>query len=178
MYKTLFIILIFAASLFSAGKHAVYGKATYHPVHVSYTNVVYVKDKKQFKLLFKIFVDDFDRILQKNYKVQLKLEKGDKKIGHEEIITKYILDHFKIIIDSKDYTASRLKFSAFEIKEKAIWLHYTYKFNGKSNNFELWNSLMTDLYPDQTNLLIFGFNGFEDAIRFTNKKTKEVLSVK
>jgi hypothetical protein len=178
MRKTVFVIFFLLLSFFPVGKHSLYGNATYHPVHVSYTNVAYLKDKKQFRILFKIFVDDFDRILQKKYNAALKLEKGEKPEGHELIITKYILEHFKIIIDNKDYTASRLKFLKLELKEKAIWLHYSYKFNGKSNNFELWNSLMTDLYPDQTNLLIFDFNNLQEAIRFTNKKTKEVLSVK
>ena len=172
------ILLGVFTTLSSNTGHVEVQETNFHPVHVSYTNVEYVQDKKQFQILIKIFADDFDLILQKKYGVFLNLEKGKKPNGYEKIVTKYILEHFKIIVDNKDYMESRLKFSYLELKEKAIWLHYNYKFNGKSDKFELWNSLMTDLYRDQTNLLIFNYQGFQKAIRFTNDKTKEVLSVK
>ncbi len=150
----------------------------FHPVHVSYTNVEYNVEKKQFDILFKIFVDDFDKILQKKYNVFLNLEKGKRLKDYDKIISKYIIEHFKIVINNKDYTSARLKFTHSELKEKAIWLRYTSKYKGKSKRFEVRNSLMTDLYRDQTNLLIFSYLTYQEAVRFTNNKTKEILLVK
>lgn len=172
-YRIFFIVFLL---FFVPKRNNLSGKATLHPVHVSYTNVEYDNTNKEFKILYKIFVDDFDKIIQQKYGVNLELEKGKKKEAYEKIITKYILEHFKLIIDSKDYTKLRLKFSDSEVREKAIWLYYKYRYNGKSANFEVWNSLMTDLYRDQTNLLIFTFSGNQVALRFTNSKIKEQIS--
>lgn len=172
--------IIFAVTtvLSSNASHFEVQETNFHPVHVSFTNVEYIKEKKQFQILFKIFADDFDLILKNKYNVFLNLENGEKPNGYEKIVTKYILEHFRIVIDNKDFTESRFRFLNLEFKEKAVWLHYIYKFKGPGDSFELWNSLMTDLYYDQTNLLIFNYNSFQKAIRFTNDKTKEVLSVK
>ena len=166
------------SAFFAENKPDVSTKTNFHPVHVSYTNVEYIKDKKQFQILIKIFADDFDRVLKKKYGVYLNLANGEKPKAYEKIIDKYIFEHFKIVIDKENYTKSSLKFIHFELRDKAVWLHYICKYKGKSYNFELWNSLMTDLYEDQTNLLIFSFNGFQKAIMFTNDKTSEVLSIK
>ncbi|MEN8120235.1 MAG: DUF6702 family protein [Bacteroidota bacterium] len=178
MSNLIFVLLGVITVFSSYDRHLVVQETNFHPVHVSFTNLEYVKDKKQFQILFKIFADDFDLVLKKKYNVFLNLENGEKPDGYEKIVTKYILEHFKIVIDNKDFTESKLKFLHLELKEKAVWLHYIYKFKGQSNSFELRNSLMTDLYYDQTNLLIFNYNSFQKAIRFTNDKTKEVLSVK
>ncbi len=161
-----------------SGKQNFNKKANFHPVHVSFTNIEYVQDNKQFQILIKIFADDFDLILKKNYNVFLNLQNGKKPNDYEKTVSKYILSHFKIFIDNKDYSSTKLKFSNLELKEKAVWLHYTLKYKGNSTRFELWNSMMTDLYYDQTNLLIFNYKSYQKAIRFTNDKTKEVLSVK
>ena len=170
-----FILLVITVACFFPGAKLLKG-ATYHPVHVSYTNVEYDAQTKEFHILFKIFVDDFDKILQQKYGVSLELEHGKKKEGYQKYVTQYLLDHFKIIVDNKDFTKTRLKFSHSEIREKAIWLYYNYRYNGKSANFEIWNSLMTDLYRDQTNLLIFTFGDNQKALRFTNSNTKEQVS--
>ncbi len=172
-----FILFVVFGTLSSGNGDFEEKSANFHPVHVSFTSVEYNTDKKQFNILFKIFADDFDRIIDKKYNVFLNLENGHKPDGYDKIVSKYILEHFKIVVDNKDYTVSRLKFTHLELKEKAIWLHYIYKYKGDSVHFELWNSLMTDLYYDQTNLLIFNYHSFQKAIRFTNDKTKEVLSI-
>ena len=176
--SSLLSVLIIVLNIFSASDRQIEVQETnFHPVHVSYTNVEYNADKKQFHILFKIFADDFDLIIKKKYNVFLNLEKGKTPEGYDKIISKYILEHFKIVVDNKDYTKTRLKFINLELKEKAVWFNYTYKYKGNSKHFELWNSLMTDLYYDQTNLLIFNYHSFQKAIRFTNDKTKEVLSI-
>jgi len=171
------LLTVFVTFSSYEGQFDVY-ETNFHPVHVSFTNIEFIEEKKEFQILFKIFADDFDLILKKKYDVYLNLENGKKPNGYEKIVTKYILEHFKIVIDNKNLTASKLRFLNLEFKEKAVWLHYIYKFKGQSDHFELWNSLMTDLYLDQTNLLIFNYYSFQKAIRFTNDKTKEVLSVK
>ena len=171
---SLISVLVFLFSFHAEGK--IKEKATYHPVHVSYTNVEYDAQSKEFKMLFKIFVDDFDKVLQQKYHVSLELQAGKKKSGYQEYITKYINEHFKSFADNKDITNNKLKFSHSEVREKAIWLYYNCRYNGKSANFEIWNSLMTDLYRDQTNLLIFTYLDNQTALRFTNSETIEKVS--
>lgn len=174
MHFNLLLISVFIFSFHVEGK--VKENVSYHPVHVSFTNVEYDVKSKTFKILFKIFVDDFDKVLEQKYHVRLDLQLGKKKNGYQEYITKYINEHFKVFVDNKEITRNKLKFSHSELREKAIWLYYNCKYSGKSAKFEIWNSLMTDLYRDQTNLLIFTYFDNQSAIRFTNSKTLEKVS--
>ena len=41
---------------------------------------------------------------------------------------------------------------------------------GKPNSLYIYNALLTDIYPDQTNLVIFGFKKKETGIKFDVKK--------
>ena len=93
-----------------------------------------------------------------------------------EGINKYILEHFKLVINGKDKTKSELKFINMEVRELSIWLHYEFNYSGNSNTFDIQNSLMTDLYMDQTNLLIFTFKNEQKALKFSLTKTNEKLT--
>lgn len=147
-----------------------------HPIHISFTTIEYNNKESRFKILFKIFVDDFDLILKLKYGYELNLEKGKWGDNHQKIVDKYLLEHFRLVFDNKDKTKSALKFQKREIKEQAIWLYYDFKSKVKSDIFNIQNSLMTDLYPDQKNLLIFVFKGNERAIKFDVEETKQRLS--
>ena len=169
-----FILAVFSAFSFNKVQFNE-PEQSFHPVHVTYTNVEYNSKEKEFKVLYKIFADDFDKILQKKYNVFLNLEKENRQKDYEKTITKYIIANFSISVNNKSLIKPR--FVRSEFKDKAIWLYYSYKFKGKSNRFEIKNSLMTDLYKDQTNLLIFNYLNFQQAIRFTNNKTIEILLI-
>jgi hypothetical protein len=147
-----------------------------HPVHISFTNIEFNPATNKFDILFKLFVDDFDIILTKKYGKTLNLSGGQPIKGAHEIIDRYILEHFKMIINGKDKTKSELKFNKMEVKELSIWLYYDFSFNGNCNTFDLQNSLMTDLYQDQNNLLIFTYKDAQKAIKFSLAKTEEKLT--
>ena len=147
-----------------------------HPVHLTYTNVEFNQSASRFEIMIKLFADDFNSIIQKKYGKDLKLVDGNPVKDANTFIDKYILEHFRLIIDGKDKTKSDLKFVKMEFKELSVWLYYTYSFKGNVNIFSINNSLMTDLYSDQTNLLIFTFKNEQKAIRFSNQKTNEKLN--
>jgi hypothetical protein len=152
-------------------------KRCFHPVHISYTNIEYNNENGKFEILFKLFVDDFDLILQAKYGKDLKLKEGLWEKAYIGIINKYIFEHFKFVIGSKDKTKSGLQFIRRDISEGAIWLYYDFSSKKKSNTFEIYNSLMTDIYPDQTNLLLFTYMEKQKAFRFDISKLKEGFSI-
>jgi hypothetical protein len=148
----------------------------YHPVHISFTNVEYNEEKGTFLILYKFFVDDFNLILKNKYGKDLQLMSGKWDRASNEIVDKYILEHFKLIINNKDKTKSSLKFIRKEIKENAMWLYYDFNSKEKSNNFVVYNTFFNDLYLDQSNLLIFTYKGEQKAYKFDQSNIKEIFS--
>lgn len=151
-------------------------KSSYHPVHISYTNIEFNQKTNQFEILFKLFVDDFGLILNKKYGKNLDLLSNSQTKLYNETIDKYIMEHFKLTINGKDKTRSELKLERYETKEQAIWLYYNFSFKGNCNTFDIHNSLMTDLYQDQTNLLIFSYKNEQKALKFNSSDTNEKLT--
>lgn len=147
-----------------------------HPVHISFTNIDYNEAQDKFEILFKLFIDDFDEILKTRYGKNLNLTGGRWENNYIETINQYMLEHFKLIINKKDKTKSALKFVKKETAEDAIWLYYDFITKEKNNTFEVHNSLMTDLFMDQKNLLIFTYKGKQKALKFDYSYTFEVFS--
>ncbi|MFN8259061.1 MAG: DUF6702 family protein [Bacteroidales bacterium] len=147
-----------------------------HPVHLSYTNIEFNPSAAKFEIMIKLFVDDFNTIILNKYGKDLKLLEGNPAEGASKYIDRYIMEHFRLVINGKDKTKSDMKFEKMEFKEQSIWLYYNYDFKANTNVFDINNSLMTDLYQDQTNLLIFTYKNEQKAIRFSNQKTNEKLT--
>jgi len=52
------------------------------------------------------------------------------------------------------------------------------KLNRKPNSLYIYNSILTDIFPDQTNLLIYSVGGREKGIKFDYHKKEEVLKLR
>ncbi len=169
--KFILITLLFLLPMnFDAIK---FEKKVLHPVHISFTTIEYFEKEHQYKILFKIFADDFDLILNTLYNKNIQLAAGKWEKSYLEPINSYISNNFKLI-DSNDKTLV-LKFDRKEFKEKAVCLYYKVKRKAKKGKFRVLNKLILDLYPDQKNLLIFVFDGKTEAIQFGhNDIEKEV----
>jgi hypothetical protein len=184
--KTLNILIFFSLLTYpiiaNSGNNPIYQDTTcrpvilFHPVHISFTNIDYNEPQDKFEILFKLFIDDFDEILKTWYGKNLNLTGGRWENNYIETINQYMLEHFKLIINKKDKTKSSLKFVKKETAEDAIWLYYDFITKEKNNTFEVHNSLMTDLFMDQKNLLIFTYKGKQKALKFDYSYTFEVFS--
>lgn len=149
-----------------------------HPVHVSFTTIEYFKDESKYKILFKIFVDDFDLILKMKYGKDLQLIRGRWEKNYHKIITKYVYEHFSLNIGKKNKLKNKLNLKKNEIKEQAIWLHYDLEIdNFTDEDIIIQNTLMMDLYPDQKNLLIFVEEDKEQAIKFDLKNKTQIIQL-
>jgi len=146
-----------------------------HPVHFSYTNVEYIKDEKQFKILFKIFADDFDKIIFKKYGFKLGFENKKSPKNYKKIIKKYINENFKIFINNEEKSVLKYDFHKFKDGEPTFYLYFTSKYKGNIKSVKIRNSLMLDLYLDQKNLLIFNYGKIQKAIKFDNKKVSVIV---
>ncbi|NOY37726.1 MAG: hypothetical protein GXO83_09130 [Chlorobi bacterium] len=146
-----------------------------HPIHVALTTVEYQPEKEQFAVTFKIFYDDLESIIAEDYGVALNLGKPDENPETAVWFQRYLDEHFSLLVnDSKKLP---LKYSSKEINEKAIWLYCRIPYTGKINRITLTNTVMMDMYFDQTDLVIFKFDNIEKGLRFHRKYYSESFTV-
>ena len=159
MFSSKILILLFLIPVF-------------HPIHISVTNMEYDVEKQLFEVSFKIFWDDFETIIWRNYDVNLKLTRQDERKDKELYFSKYIFDHFLIKADEKLLNGS---FKKGEIKELSIWMDFSFSCPPDTKKLEIENQIMMDMFDDQTNLLMFRFKKVDKA--FILKQGKEKIAI-
>jgi len=142
----------------------------FHPVHVSVSNVDYSEKNKSFEISIKIFVNDLEQIINSKYNVKVNLGKADENRNSADLINQYITENYSIIINNKTKLKNKLIFKEKKIIEDSIWLYYEYKGVKKNvKTLTIKNSILTDLYKDQNNLLIINYFDFQKGYNLKYK---------
>ena len=64
------------------------------------------------------------------------------------------------------------------MQEDAMLIEMSGELKEKPKSLYIYNALLTDIFPDQSNLLIFEFRERESGIKFDVRKHEEVLMLK
>jgi hypothetical protein len=141
-----------------------------HPVHVSLTGIEYDSMNRVYSVFVKVWSDDLDA------DIKLGSTAGDQLTGDErEIYYKYLTDRILIIEDGK-----QLKMTLLKSETDGVEHRFNLEAGGSRavKNVTVINRIMTRLYEDQANMLLFSFNGIEDGYRFTTADTLKNYKVK
>ncbi len=141
-----------------------------HPVHVSLTGIEYDKINHIYSVFVKVWSDDL------NSDIRL-LKIGSEQINGDEneIYYKYLTDRIILIEDGK-----QLKMTLLKSETDGLEHRFSLEASGSRavTNVTVINRIMTRLYDDQANMLLFSFNGLEDGYKFTAADTLKNYQVK
>jgi hypothetical protein len=149
-----------------------YAVLAWHPLHISVTNIDYAKNEGQIDISVKLFRDDFELVLYQKYQQQINFEDGPSQVTTDSIIGRYVEDNFKLEVDRHKV---KLILKDKKIEEGSVWLNYMIDVNHKVGELKIENSLLTDLYNDQKNLVIVNFGTQHKG--FTLSKDESVFSL-
>jgi hypothetical protein len=146
-----------------------------HPVHVSLMSMEYSEKSDAFNVFLKIYSDDF--------LLDYKLLTGDTpKIDliadrdkTEEVISKYINEKVQIFAEG---TKLNGKLINLESSDGELRMDLIFKNRKNSKNYLVKNLIMTGLYQDQSNLLIFRFGDYEEGKKLTPEIQEQNFIVK
>jgi len=161
----LFNIVFFANSLFA------------HPVHLTVTNIEYNTNDKKFDITIRLFVDDFEKILDTKYNTKLNLFKQNEAKNADFYIQNYITQNLKLKINGNFINEKKFILEKRSQEDITIWLTFSVKYKQRIHSIEITNKLMTDLYRDQKNMLIFTYQSKQSALEFNYKNTKKTINI-
>lgn len=143
-----------------------------HPIHVSVCNVEIEEEK--ITVSIKLFSDDFQLALYHNYDKIIPVEEL-KLPDNKALVDRYVSKALQIVLNKKD--SIRLKYSTAEMNEEAIWLYYSEEIRNVKK-LQISNSLLLDIYLDQTNLVIINYRGKQNGYRFNSRNTEQLIDLK
>ena len=138
-----------------------------HPVHVSVVNVD-ISDDGQISFSVKMFKDDFAKIINQINNTSIDFKENMPIQAVKKYVEDYVSENLQIS-ESIDVKKNRYQLESYKINEESIWLYFKISTENKlSKAVGVRNSLMTDLYQDQTNLFILRYMAKEKAYSFNN----------
>jgi len=136
-----------------------------HPLHLSITNITYENGK--LKIRMKTFRDDWE-VGYFHYHSK-PIDFTDPTMRDLPWFTDYLNRSFRISTDESE-SGLKMEIDTIQLEENALFIEMHSNLPSKPNSLYIYNTLLTDIYPDQTNLVIFGFNEKETGMKFDIKK--------
>ena len=141
----------------------------FHPFFVSLTEVQHNEKAKRLEVSCKVFSNDLEAALEKNYRTQIDILKPGDRARIEPLIRDYLQKHFQVLVDSKPVS---FQFLGYEIEEDAAWCYLEASKVNQVTRIEVKNDVLFAEHPTQTNLLHVTVKGRRQSTKLDNPESK------
>lgn len=143
-----------------------------HKYYVAVTQVDHVPQKKRIEITSRIFIDDLEKALTKKYKKKPNITSTNELPQAEEWIKSYIKEKIKISINNKP---QQIEYLAKEVEGDVLIIYTKIAISKKINTFEIYNSLLTETFEEQQNIVHTNINGNKKSFLMTNTEFQEKI---
>jgi hypothetical protein len=161
IYKWLLISLVQLSS-FSVATHVKGGKAGLHPFYISVTEINHNAKDKTLEISCKMFADDFEQILDKNYKKQLDIASAKDKAEFDKLIPDYMGRHLNLAVDTKPVHFSYL---GYEKDKESVYCYFEVDKIASLKKMDIKNSILHDFNNTQINIMHVVVNGHRQSTK-------------
>lgn len=121
-----------------------------HKFYVSIYQIDFVPEKKRVEITARIFMDDLNLALAKEFKVKCNLGEKSESKQDVDFLQKYITKHLRVFIDGKEKT---VLFLSKEIENNVVIVYLKITDVRKFTAFKIYNNALLDVYPEQQNII-------------------------
>jgi hypothetical protein len=147
---------------------------SFHPIHVSTTNIELNKTDSKLEVICTIFTDDFEAALAKQYPGKIDLSKPEMHAAMDALVKKYVNSNLQI--KTSDAPAN-LNYLGFEINREAVDVYLESDKVQPFKKIDVVVSLLHNLFDDQINIVHITVNGLRksEKLDFPEKKVEQVF---
>ena len=158
-----YFLLVFFLTLTSFG---------FHKFYIAIYQIEYAQEKKMLQITSRIFIDDMNEVLEKNY--HKKTHIGEKNESAEDIVlmNKYISDKFSIKVNGQN---KPFQFVSTEVENNILIGYYKITDIPKIKTLEVKNTILIDLFPEQQNIIQSKIYGEKQSLLLSIDNIKGML---
>ena len=145
---------------------------TAHKFYVSVTNIEHNTQEKALQITTRIFIDDFQRVLNERYdfKEELTTEKEPKVV--EEMMLKYLTKKIKIWVNGE---LKSFSFLGKKYEDDVAVCYLEIEGVENVNSLEIENGLLYEIEEDQQNLVHVKINNERKSLLLVKENDKGLL---
>ncbi len=144
-------IILFCLALFSNFEILEYWN-DYHAFHISKTEMVFQPTEKSLQLTMHIFIDDLEKVFEKQGQSKLFLGTELEKKEVNTLILNYLQSNFNIQLNGKKTPYTWVGKETTKDKQ-ALYLYLEIKNIREIRNISVENKVLTELFADQKNIV-------------------------
>ncbi|WP_317127875.1 DUF6702 family protein [Lacibacter luteus] len=123
-----------------------------HPYYMSVTEIEYKPAEKEVQIACKIFTDDLEEALKREFNKKVDIVNAAQKKENEQLLQRYLQKHLKLQLDNKTLA---LEFFGFEEEGEAIWIYLLAKNVAAFKSANVFNDVLYSYREDQLNIIHF-----------------------
>lgn len=136
-----------------------------HKFHMALYQINYASEKKMLQITSRIHIDDLNKALEKKYNKKNSI--GAEKESAEEVflLKEYLSNHFSIKVNDQ---VKPMNFLSKEIDGDELICYWNIKGISKINSLEIYNTVLTDCFDNQQNMINIAALGVKKSFILTN----------
>jgi len=142
---------------------------TLHPYYISVVEINHNATEKTLEISCKIFTNDFETTLEKNYKTKVDLVNPADKSAMDKLVSDYIKKHLSIKADTKPVNFS---YVGFEKEDEAIYSYFQVDNVASVKKIDVTNSILHDFSDQQINIIHCTVGGKRQSDKLDYPKTE------
>jgi hypothetical protein len=145
-----------------------------HPIHVTVTEIEFDEKEKELEIMMRVFIDDLEQTLRNDLRQpELDILAPKNGVTTDQIVSKYLQDHFKIQLDGKPQT---VKYLGHETEGDAFIFYIEVSNVKKWKTIRVKNNIMTETHDDQSNLVHVTVKENIKSLRLTRDTPEDNLT--
>lgn len=144
-----------------------------HPFFISVTEINHNVKDKALEISCKIFADDMEETLKKNYKTSIDISNEKQQLQIHKLLADYLQKHLQITADNNPLN---LKLIGYEKENESIFCYLEATNIVSVKKMNITNSILHDFTPQQINIIHVIVDGKRQSIKLDFPNKEAILS--
>jgi hypothetical protein len=140
----------------------------FHPYYISVVEINHNAKNKILEISCKIFTNDFEDILEKDYKTKVDLVNPPDKGAMDKLVNDYIQKRLSLKADNRPVN---LSYVGFEKEEEAVYCYFEVDNIASVKRMDVTNSILHDFSDQQINIIHCIVGGKRQSTKLDYPKT-------
>lgn len=145
--------------------------STVHKFHMALYQINYDSGKKMLQITSRLHIEDLNKALEKKYNKKIAVE-NENSSSEEVLLKEYLTNRFSIKVNGQ---VKPLNFLSKEIDDDELVIYSNIKNIAKINTLEIQNTVLTECFSDQQNMINVSVLGEKKSFLLTNSVSSKSL---